>query len=550
MEASVEARLHELEDRVRYLEGRLSPAPTYVPPSRPATPVTAEAPTPPSRTIEDLLGGRILGWLGGIAIVLGVVFFLALAIDRGWIDEPTRVALAFAGSTALLGLGLWLYERRGKTQAALAAVAAAVAALYASDTAATLLYHLVSIPVGLAVAGLVGVVATAIAVRWNSPIVAGVGIGGALLAPVLVGAGTGTASLAFMTIALAAAVGVTLWRRWGWLSALAFAASAPQLAAWLVDVRDDRLVGALAVLAGFWALYVVAALGYELRVPTASLRITSTALLLANAAAISGGGWALLHDAGHAAAATAWVLAVGAAYVALAGVLIRGRASRELPALLAAEGAALAAIGLALALDGPALVAGWAAEAALVSWAARQSSDRRGYVAAAVALTLATVHTLLFEVSPRALLHGVDSLPAAVVALALVAVAAASCAAATRGRIEAWRRVLEVFAGVVVVYLGSVALVDWASTTQRGQLLLSAFWGVVGLAALLAGLAGDRRQLRLGGLALLGLTVTKVYVFDLAALESVYRVGSFLALGLLLLAGAFAYQRVRALEAS
>jgi hypothetical protein len=230
--------------------------------------------------------------------------------------------------------------------------------------------------------------------------------------------------------------------------------------------------------------------------------------------------------------------------------VLRGRASREIPALLAAEGAALAAIGLALALDGPALVAGWAAEAALVSWAARQSSDRRGYVAAAVALTLATVHTLLFEVPPRALLHGVDSLLAAVVALALVAVAAASCAAATRGRIEAWRRVLEVFAGVVVVYLGSVALVDWASTTQRGQLLLSAFWGVVGLAALLAGLVGDRRQLRLGGLALLGLTVTKVYVFDLAALESVYRVGSFLALGLLLLAGAFAYQRVRALEAS
>jgi uncharacterized membrane protein len=60
------------------------------------------------------------------------------------------------------------------------------------------------------------------------------------------------------------------------------------------------------------------------------------------------------------------------------------------------------------------------------------------------------------------------------------------------------------------------------------------------------GLVRDRRRLRLGGLALLGLTVAKVYAFDLAALESVYRVGSFLALGLLLLAGAFAYQRVRA----
>ena len=34
-------------------------------------------------------------------------------------------------------------------------------------------------------------------------------------------------------------------------------------------------------------------------------------------------------------------------------------------------------------------------------------------------------------------------------------------------------------------------------------------------------------------------------LFDLAALDSIYRVLSFLALGMLLLAGAFAYQRLR-----
>jgi uncharacterized membrane protein len=353
MEASVEARLHDLEDRVMSLEARLRPAPPYAPPpQRPVTVPSAPERAARSWTAEELLGGRVLAWLGGIAVVLGVVFFLALAVDRGWIDEPTRVVLAFAGSTALLGVGLWLYERKGRTQAALAAVAAAIAALYASDTAATVLYHLVSTPVGLAVAGLVGVVATAIAVRWDSPVAAGIGIGGALLAPVLVGAGRGTAGLAFMAVALTAAVGVTLWRRWSWLSAVAFVASAPQLAAWLVDVRHEHLVEALVVLAGFWALYVVAAIGYELRVPTAKLRVVSAALLLANAAAIGFGGWALLHGADHSDAATAWVLAVGAAYVALGAAVLRSRTSREIPALLVTEGAALAAIGLALALDG------------------------------------------------------------------------------------------------------------------------------------------------------------------------------------------------------
>jgi uncharacterized membrane protein len=44
---------------------------------------------------------------------------------------------------------------------------------------------------------------------------------------------------------------------------------------------------------------------------------------------------------------------------------------------------------------------------------------------------------------------------------------------------------------------------------------------------------------------LLGIAVFKVFFYDLAELESIYRVLSFIALGLLLLVGAFAYQRVR-----
>jgi uncharacterized membrane protein len=39
--------------------------------------------------------------------------------------------------------------------------------------------------------------------------------------------------------------------------------------------------------------------------------------------------------------------------------------------------------------------------------------------------------------------------------------------------------------------------------------------------------------------------VAKVFLYDLAALTSVYRVASFIGLGLLLLLAAFAYQRLR-----
>ena len=76
-------------------------------------------------------------------------------------------------------------------------------------------------------------------------------------------------------------------------------------------------------------------------------------------------------------------------------------------------------------------------------------------------------------------------------------------------------------------------------------MLLSAFWSVCGLGSLWLGLRRNRRELRLAGFALLLLAVAKVFLFDLSALGSVYRVASFVALGVLLLTAAFAYQRMR-----
>jgi uncharacterized membrane protein len=114
-------------------------------------------------------------------------------------------------------------------------------------------------------------------------------------------------------------------------------------------------------------------------------------------------------------------------------------------------------------------------------------------------------------------------------------------------------RMLRGAAAVFGLYLASLLVVDLAGAhphdvTQTSQLSLSAFWAVLGFGALVGGLVRGVKPVRLAGLALLGLAVGKVFIVDLAALESIWRVASFLALGLLLLAGAFAYQRVRGAE--
>jgi uncharacterized membrane protein len=68
---------------------------------------------------------------------------------------------------------------------------------------------------------------------------------------------------------------------------------------------------------------------------------------------------------------------------------------------------------------------------------------------------------------------------------------------------------------------------------------------VTGVVAFVAGLRRRTAELRQAGLGLLGLATAKVFVFDLAALEIAYRVISLVALGLLLLASAWVWQRLQ-----
>ena len=75
---------------------------------------------------------------------------------------------------------------------------------------------------------------------------------------------------------------------------------------------------------------------------------------------------------------------------------------------------------------------------------------------------------------------------------------------------------------------------------------MSALWGGLGLALLYIGLTRGRRALRLGGFALFGVSLGKLFLYDLSQLSSVTRALSFLAVGAVLLLAGFFTQRLTA----
>ena len=658
------------------------PAPTT--PASPAAPAGVTAPAAarrPAFDLEELLGGRVLAWTGGVAVVAGIAFLLAIAVSRGWIGQDARTLLAGVFSLGLVGAGAWLYEHRQRTDAALATLSAGLAGLFLTVVVGGPVYAVLPAAVALALAFATGALATWFAVRWQSRGIGALGIVGALLAPVLAGAPSTATTLALLWLAAASGAAVLVWQRWNWLALAVYALPLAQWLWWLGEARPDA-APIIVVMCAFGALNVAAAIGFELRVPATRLRAASALLLSANAITLALAGWFALEEAGATTAGRVWIGALALAHI---GVGLATRSSRinrdvrmlalllgvvlaDVTAGLMLEGAVLAVafavttagfgllarkvlaaaaatqssghegrnelllgLGLgghlllttvqaltqappdalstgdaftfdgyaavaatacaafiagrfvdevrhdwrvaldivaltgaayltAVALDGPLLALAFAGEAVALGLIAARERDTVAAWGGGVFLALALGHALVFEATPDALVEGVGDLPGAALALAAAAGAALLGMRLLRGRAAdpRPRATLATTGALALLYLASVAIVTAFQpgegtsgalledgVRQNGQLLLSGLWALAGVSALVAGLRRDDRGLRIGALALLLVAVGKVFLYDLSTLTSLYRVGSFIGLGLLLLVAAGIWQRMR-----
>jgi uncharacterized membrane protein len=615
--AALERRAATLEERVRELEThRTPPIRRAAPP--PAPPVAARRPAP-RRDLEDVLGGSVLAWLGGFAVLAGLAFLLTLAISRGWLGEAERTLLSGGLSAALLAAGVRLRERRDRTEAALAAAAAGIAGLFGTLVVAGPVYHLVPGAAALGGAALVGALATWLALRWDAQAFAWLGLLGALSSPAAVGA-LDAYAIAFLAIAYAAAVAVIVWRHW---PALAWAAFVTVTMQWVWWVYDQTPAHVGIVLAAFGALTAALAAGLEYRAER--LEPNTPTLLVLNAAVLAAAGWDVLGSG-------AWLLALAVAHLALGLAGLRARAISHTLALIALGVAVVLGDAAAYTLtDGLTLALVWTAPTLLFSALLRRSSSQAdalfSIAALSVQLLLAVVHVLAFEATPELLGSGATATALiGVGALALVAFAAARLAGGVVALVLDGTALAAVayftaiaadglgltvalaaeavllavvlrpgglaFAGVaaahaLVVLAPPVALLDGladplqaalgllavtvalaAATRSRaatalaalylastlvvsispdhtGQMLLSVLWALAGVGTLVHGLIADERGARRAALILLAVTAGKVFLYDLSELEQLARVGSFIGFGLLLLMGAFAWQRVR-----
>jgi uncharacterized membrane protein len=202
-----------------------------VPQPATAAPRVESARTPhETRSLEEMLGTRWAVWIGGVALGLGALLLVRYSIEQGWFGPGARIILGLIFAAALICAGEYLRRRdplRHVMLAANARVAPIPAVLTAAGTvaafgaiyAAYALYGFIGPTVAFILLGVVGFV-TMLAAALHGPALAGLGLLGALITPVLVQSHKPNLMpvVVYLAVVVAFTYGLARLRSWLWLA--------------------------------------------------------------------------------------------------------------------------------------------------------------------------------------------------------------------------------------------------------------------------------------------------------------------------------------------
>ena len=554
----------------------------------PAALLLPAAQASPAATFEAWIGGRALGWVAVVLLLLATAFFLKHTFENRWVGELGRVASGVLAGVVLCLAGL-RYHRKGWPLPSQMLTAGGVILLYLTTFGAFGYYHL--LPQQHAAVFLIVLIAETalVAILYDRPAIALMAVIGALLTPLLLHTEHDQyrALFSYLAVVNAGVVGVALARPWPIVGTVALLGTQGLFWGWYAEsYHPEKLAAAIlfqvAVLLLFLAYNLVV---YVLRRRNASaedlVRLLLVGVLFLAAA------YTLLDEDYHVWMGTL-ALAVAVVYAAI-GAAAAYRRPEDTRQLLATVAIAMGFVAMVFPLQADAvwISLGWAVQGLALWWFGLRVSSGAlrgvgGVLLGLAAGKLVLVDTPSAHFEPFVPLANDYALPAAGVAVCVLAAAAAARRFPSRlrlpDRMAAWGAGL---GGVLLAWLilsvetyqhfdvqvdqkiaaaheyGGDAvdeqgeplrhLLDTEITGLRrqAQTALSVVWAVYAAVILALGFRLRSSPVRWTALVLLGVTLGKVLLVDMAGLPGFYRVATFLVLAIVLGVAAWAYQQLQ-----
>jgi uncharacterized membrane protein len=575
------------------------PTPKTVPAPPPlpslSTPASVSSPAPP-RSLEDRLGSQVFSRVGIIAVLIGAALFLKLAIDSRWIGPSGRVLAGLIGGA---GLVVWSerFRRNGFSAFSYSLKAVGSGVLYLSLWAAFQIYHL--LPASAALLAMLLVTAWNAYMAWaqNAEVLAAYALIGGCATPLLLSTGGNHEIFLFIYLLAIdlATIALVRLRPWSRLLLGVFPATVIYYIGWYMRFYSAEQFGVTAVFLGlFFAAFASVPLRSSPGVPDstesgASSRpqrarpsvITEVLLPLANAAFGSLAFYSVLEDSGRHESLPWMVLIFAAVYLGLMRLRQRAAAS----AVHLSLAIVFLTIAVPLKASGHWITVSWLVEGTALLWVAARLAaagpveDDSPADAYRVLRALSAAASLLGLGSILLNAYGLHSADGTAFfnrrfATALVGIAAFSLAAwialhARHGsggepsaqgagsRREHEQLTWLQIGGASIIAINLIAILAtvreiaalWSYTAANPEadlqqaLATSAFLMLYGAGLLAVGFWKRTAFVRWQALLLIVYSIAKTFLYDMRNLSEGYRVASFMALGALLMAVSFAYQK-------
>lgn len=136
------------------------------------------------------------------------------------------------------------------------------------------------------------------------------------------------------------------------------------------------------------------------------------------------------------------------------------------------------------------------------------------------------------------------------ISLAFLAIALAACGRYVKAYFPqpALKIGFDLLLHLSIIVAASTEMIGWmdmAHSEQSNKLALSILWGVYALLLIVLGIRARKKHLRIAAIALFGITLLKLFFYDLADLDTISKTIVFVSLGLLLLGISFLYNKYK-----
>jgi uncharacterized membrane protein len=579
---SLSQKIKQMQKRLAQLEtlishqiptGEKAPAKTKAATRQKTRPQSPPPPTPPrqkvqpstSRESEVTFGQKWLLIAGVVLTVLAVGWFLKYSFDQNWIGPAGRVAMAYLGGIAFLGLGEFFRSKRFHIFG-LYLIGGGIATLYFATFAAFHIYHLIAHVPAFGIMILVTTVACILALLYDTAWLAVLGLIGGFMTPIILSTGVDeqVALMTYLVILNIGVLSIAFFKQWRLLNYLGFFLTWFLFSGWYIQYYEDPKFWTTTIFLNiFFLTYAFVPFAYHI-LRQRSQHMRSIEILVPNAFIAFGYSFAMIKNHFSVEYVSIVTLAYAIIFLWMAHI-IYNRDGKQVGAFVMLIGKAT----LFLVLTIPILFSNhwitffWAIQAVILLWAALKLENRWLY-ASFITLALMTLGKFFFydyahifhlrlvgmyfrgnytHLLLERYITSVIVLVAVFQSSRLLAKKTGTVGLFEGKKAAVWWGVATITLFLIMNIEISALFYDYASQARFAA--ISVLWAIFSIVLIIFGFVKNRSSLRKCAIGLFAVTMIKVFLVDMARVSTPYRVISFMVLGLMLIGASYLYYRFK-----